>query len=161
MYVALVLLLTLSCASDQKHKLGKIIDDKIKAAGVTPGAQALHAWEKKLQEIINNFPRVFVLVTSPPGAGKTYLLEHEILPPQRQKQVVCHRIDCSSDVLVERTLVSILEEKFPDENQFGMLVADEYHMLSPEHKEELVSWASTHIHYIKIVCIGNRFNGAP
>lgn len=68
-------------------------------------------------------------------------------------------IDCSQDDLVEKALDSILSSQFPMEGTPSLMVADEYHMLSKEHKEELIRWVSTRLHWLKVVLIGNRSNG--
>lgn len=64
-----------------------------------------------------------LFIVSPPGAGKTYLLEQQIMPTQSRLGVTCIRIDCSNDELVERAMESVLLEKFPREGQKSLLVA--------------------------------------
>jgi hypothetical protein len=73
----------------------------------------------------------------------------------------CRRIDCSNDELVERAIKSVLQEKFPQDGKKSLLVADEFHMLSKEHKEQLFYWVSQNLTWLKVVLIGNRSNGKP
>jgi len=72
------------------------------------------------------------LLVSPPGAGKSHLMEYEIMPECRKIGVRCGYIDGSNDALVEVALVSLLRERFPDKTamQPGLLIVDEYHMLT-------------------------------
>jgi hypothetical protein len=88
------------------------------------------------------------------------LLVEEIMPNEiRSNRPKCKRIDCSSDTLVERSLASILEEKFPNEGENSLLVADEYHMLTKEHKEELLEWVAPRLSWLKVVMLANRSIG--
>lgn len=93
---------------------------------------------------------------SPPGAGKSYLLEKNIMQKEMKKGIKCQRVDCSNDELVVKALSSILNEYFPIEGNKSLLVADEFHMLSKEHKIELIDWIMTRLHWLKVVLIGNR-----
>jgi hypothetical protein len=85
-------------------------------------------------------------------------MEREIIPEQRTERV-CASIDCSSDELVERSLADMLSEKLPDEGKKSLLVADEYHMLSKEHKQELMNWVMPRFSWLKVVLLGNRTDG--
>ena len=134
-------------------------------------SKALPKWEDHFQDFYWKASQCVILLISPPGkhpeyiplhiggAGKTWLLTKEIIPHETSHFRKCERIDCSNDELVERALDSILHEKFSDEGTPSLLVADEYHMLSKEHKEELLLWVSTRLHWLKVVLIGNRSNG--
>jgi hypothetical protein len=71
----------------------------------------------------------------------------------------CVRLDCSNDELLTRAMEAVLKEKFPEEGKNSLLVADEFHMLSKEHKEQLFHWISERLHWLKVVFIANRSNG--
>ena len=75
-----------------------------------------------------------------------------------KKGIKCVRTDCSNDELVERAMESVLSQSFKQEVK-SLLVADEYHMLSEEHKEELFNWISNRLNWLKVVIIANRSNG--
>jgi hypothetical protein len=70
----------------------------------------------------------------------------------------CVRVDCSNDELVERAMESVLTSHFPDDTR-ALLVADEFHMLSEEHKTQLVFWISARLSWLKVFMIANRSNG--
>lgn len=58
--------------------------------------------------------------------------------------------------MVQVALHSILNDIFPNDGRHALLVADEYHMLSREHKEELLNWVSSRLNWVQVVLIGNR-----
>jgi hypothetical protein len=98
-------------------------------------------------------------VFSAPGAGKTHLLKERIMEEEKANNVQSvQRIDCSSDELVENSLHAFLNNHFPKEEK-SLLVADEYHMLSEQHKEELVQWVLPRLSWLKVVLLGNRSDG--
>lgn len=72
----------------------------------------------------------------------------------------CVRVDCSNDELVERAMESVLLSQFPDEKQ-AILVADEFHMLSEDHKLQFVQWISSRLNWLRVFIIANRSNGKP
>jgi chromosomal replication initiation ATPase DnaA len=117
------------------------------------------SWEKEFKVKYRQKESCVILLTSPPGSGKTYLLEREIFQEERRRGRECERVDCSSDIFVEKAIDSVLSELFPSEGRPALLVADEYHMLSSEHKEELFRWITPRLHWLKVVLIGNRTNG--
>jgi replication-associated recombination protein RarA len=96
------------------------------------------------------------MLVSPPGAGKTHLAE-ELIDANANRH--CRRIDCSSDELVERALDSILEESFPVQGDMSLLVADEFHMLSKSHKNELFQWVTPRLFWLKVILLANRSDG--
>lgn len=89
---------------------------------------------------------------------QTHLLM-SIMEAEIKKGTKCVRTDCSNDELVERAMESVLSQNFQLEVK-SLLVADEYHMLSEEHKEELFYWISNRLNWLKVVIIANRSNGA-
>lgn len=60
---------------------------------------------------------------------------------------------------MERSLGDILSEELPDEGKQSMLLADEFHMLSKEHKQELLSWIAPRLSWLRVVLLGNRTDG--
>jgi len=81
---------------------------------------------------------------------------------EKQNGVTFGILDCSNDELVERAMEALLEEKFPQAtSNKSVLVADEFHMLSEEHKRELFDWVTDKLSWLKVILIGNRSNGAP
>jgi hypothetical protein len=68
----------------------------------------------------------------------------------------CGRFDCSSDELVEHSLADLLQRKFPQPGVPSLLVADEYHLLSEDHKVELLRWIETRLQWLRAVLVGNR-----
>lgn len=66
------------------------------------------------------------------------------------------RFDCSNDLLVTISLSSILESYFPLQNKQSLLIADEYHLLSDDHKYELYQWIETKISWLNVILVGNR-----
>jgi hypothetical protein len=84
-------------------------------------------------------------------------------------------VDCSNDELVERSMASILSERFPQEGRLSLLIADEFRilmaihqflllllffthidMLSVYHKEELIGWVLQRLEWLKVVLVANR-----
>ena len=101
-----------------------------------------------------------LLIVSPPGAGKTYFVEHSLMSDLRKDGLICERFDCSSDILVQKALSQVLLDKIPYENRPTLLVADEYHILSREHKRELFEWCIPKLSWLRLVLVGNRHNGS-
>lgn len=86
-------------------------------------------------------------------------MEKEIIPQEQANNRHTVLLDCSQDEFVEKALDSVLTSLLPKEGQPSLLVADEYHMLTKEHKEELIKWVTPRLHWLKVVLIGNRSNG--
>lgn len=113
-------------------------------------------WEDKLQAKYKLKDQFVVFVESPPGAGKTYLMEAIIARESEERR--CERVDCSNDELVERAMELVLKSHFPDDSK-ALLVADEFHMLSEEHKTQLIYWIASRLSWLKVFIIANRSNG--
>lgn len=58
---------------------------------------------------------MIVFLVSPPGAGKTFLLEQDIMAQEAQRGCFCKRIDCSNDILVQKAMETVLSDQFPEE----------------------------------------------
>lgn len=90
----------------------------------------MDVWEEKFENDYKSNDQCVLFLVSPPGAGKTYLLERKIAPYEEERQVVFVRIDCSNDELVERAMENILLDKFPRDGQKSVLVAGIFYLLS-------------------------------
>ena len=104
--------------------------------------------------------KFFVLIVSPPGAGKTHLLNNTIKPQMEAAGLPMVRIDGSSDELVMVSLHSRLEALFT-ERRPSLLVIDEYHMLCEAHKNQLFAWLKheRRLEWLRVVLIANRMFG--
>jgi len=111
-------------------------------------------WESQL-EAIKDQQELLLLLVSPPGAGKTHLVETTIMAQAEHHGRRTQRIDCSNDELVELSLTYILNRKFPGETK-SLLVADEFHMLDVATKEELIRWCGERQHWLQVILIANR-----
>eukprot|EP00667_Euglena_gracilis_P000022 EG_transcript_22 len=111
-------------------------------------------WETQL-EAISERQELLLLLVSPPGAGKTHLVETTIMARAEQSGRRTQRIDCSNDELVELSLTYILNRKFPGETR-SLLVADEFHMLDVPTKAELIRWCGERQHWLQVILIANR-----
>jgi len=90
-----------------------------------------------------------LLLVSPPGTGKTHFIEEHF----KQDSMM---IDGSSDIFISKTMLDVLRSKSLNG---GMLVVDEYHMLSDAHKKELCTWARHPSQSsISLVLIANRID---
>jgi hypothetical protein len=122
-------------------------------------------WEDELCQICQPGKKFVVLLISPPGAGKTYIMEEDISKKWNGlKGYQYLRFDCSADELVLNTLSSLLSRLIDSSNAGGerkksLLVADEYHMLNTEQKRELIDWVTPRLSWISVVMIGNRKTG--
>lgn len=105
------------------------------------------------------------MIFSHPGAGKTVFMKKML--PELKKQLQCecveYHLDCSSDRLIRDSLTEILTGVFGqpiDGNthagRMGILVADEYHMLSTSLKYELFCFLVSHKQNLMGILIGNR-----
>ena len=107
------------------------------------------------------YPRpCLVLLDSPPGAGKTYLVETSLKEKVTdQLNFKYERIDGSSDQLVTHALVDLLHRAVPDSLKTGvMLVIDEYHMLTDVQKDELFDWLHGKMQSMHVIVIANRID---
>lgn len=98
---------------------------------------------------------VLIYLVSAPGAGKTYYLENIVRTRMLHQHKHYKRVDCSSDELLERSLTHLLEESFPH-SEPGLLVADEFHMLSLSMKQELMDWVAARHSFLSVVLVANR-----
>eukprot|EP00656_Telonema_subtile_P055937 TRINITY_DN8825_c0_g1_i1.p1 TRINITY_DN8825_c0_g1~~TRINITY_DN8825_c0_g1_i1.p1 ORF type:complete len:1950 (-),score=403.34 TRINITY_DN8825_c0_g1_i1:127-5976(-) len=115
------------------------------------------SWEIGIRQKIIQGGQMATLLISPPGAGKTYFMKTGVTAAAEELELNVSRIDCSNDELVERALISVLEEHFPTGSiQEGILIADEFHMMTDDQKEELISWVIPRLNWMKVFFVGNR-----
>jgi hypothetical protein len=107
-------------------------------------------WEEVFEKDYLNNAQSFQFLLSPPGAGKSFLVEHSAALKQRRI------FDCSNDELIDKAIYAALSERFPTQAPGWTLIADEFHMLSREHKEQLFVWISSRLSWLKVILIGNR-----
>ncbi len=69
-------------------------------------------WERDIKGNYETYSECVIFVESPPGAGKTHLME-QILAREMIKRT-CVRVDCSNDELVERAMEAVLSSHFPE-----------------------------------------------
>lgn len=148
--------------TEVNYRQVKSFEDVLKDPIENIKPRAHHKWEKKLEENLKeaeNCGGCVILLISPPGAGKTWRLEKEIEKKQKEGYYCPDKpIDCSNDEFVKRSLYSILNEMFPEQGKKSFVCFDEYHMLSREHKEELLTWVTSRLNWLQVVLIGNREN---
>ncbi|KAL6063483.1 CAZy families GT2 protein (Fragment), variant 3 [Balamuthia mandrillaris] len=121
-------------------------------------SEALPDWERTFNELYDR-DQCVLFVVGPPGAGKSFELNKK-REMEQKKGAFFGMIDCSNDELVERAMEDLLNEKFPETRMDGnsILVADEFHMLSEEHKRQLFDWFIPRLNWLKVILIGNRSN---
>jgi len=115
------------------------------------------------QKVEENFLQpepCLILLDSPPGAGKTYLVERSLKEQATdQLSLKYERIDGSSDQLVTHALVDLLQQAVPESLKTGvMLVIDEYHMLTDIQKDELFDWLRGKMQSMHVILIANRID---
>eukprot|EP00026_Physarum_polycephalum_P000107 Phypoly_transcript_00107.p1 GENE.Phypoly_transcript_00107~~Phypoly_transcript_00107.p1 ORF type:complete len:2193 (+),score=228.94 Phypoly_transcript_00107:718-6579(+) len=116
---------------------------------------AIDNWIEEIKKDFSDAGQCIILNISPPGAGKSHLW-NAVMAEERINNRHAVQVDCSNDELVERSMASILQERFPQEGQPALLIADEFHMLSSYHKEDLINWVSPRLHWLKVVLVANR-----
>jgi hypothetical protein len=120
------------------------------------------SWKEVVRRAVIEERRSVVLLTSPPGAGKTYLakaLQGEF-ESKGDDHYAC-RFDCSDDRLVMTSLSDLLDQTFGfasrrSADYHALLVADEFHLLNDRQKNELFAWFSPHLSWLRVLLIGNR-----
>ncbi|CUG88812.1 Hypothetical protein, putative [Bodo saltans] len=116
------------------------------------------SWSQEVEDILrntNSSSRVLVHLISPPGAGKSTLVD-KLANDKTLGEFV--KFDCSDDRLVEEALQTLLSMSLARVLSATniVLVADEYHFLSERKKIEFMQWASGKLQTMKIIIIANR-----
>jgi hypothetical protein len=118
--------------------------------GVNPKSERLHA--------PSTAP--VIMIFSPPGAGKTVFVTDHVAKYFEDEAVSrrqVERVDCSSDVLVEESLIRLLGDTFGTSNQKdSLLIADEFHMLNVPQKEQLLGYIDANKTWLRAILMGNR-----
>ncbi|CAK0847884.1 unnamed protein product [Prorocentrum cordatum] len=102
-----------------------------------------------------------VLLVSAPGAGKTHHMGAIRGRLEGEMQFDIHEFDGSSDILVTTALAEVLQRTVAAQGRRGqrLLILDEYHMLSDDHKDELFEWVRAKLGpTLRVVLIGNRID---
>ncbi|CUG91987.1 Hypothetical protein, putative [Bodo saltans] len=114
-------------------------------------------WVSRVSDFVDNEKEGnIVLLVGSPGAGKTTELRYF---QDTRKDVKFVTFDCSGSSLVYEPLVTLL-----DKASLGIelgaapvfFVADEYHFLKSDKKNEFQRWASTKINSMGFILISNR-----
>ncbi len=108
----------------------------------------------------------WLLITGPPGVGKTYHMQLHYLAASQVGRVAAHdlqgrrvvRLDGSSDQFMLVAMSDWLQQAMPT-TQPVLLIVDEFHMLLQELKDQLLQWVSSRP-FIKLVMISNRYDFA-
>ncbi|GIQ80339.1 hypothetical protein KIPB_001119, partial [Kipferlia bialata] len=112
-------------------------------------------FQEKVDRFINNDEYRIMLLSSPPGAGKTYYVEDKLKKDQKGQT---KRFDGSDDRLVFDSLDSILNGLVDTKAQNKqILIIDEYHMLMRQHKEALFNWLNRNDN-VRGLLIANRLD---
>jgi hypothetical protein len=122
------------------------------------GVNVERNWYEDLgKELLKGKRECVILLQSPPGAGKTYTVDNILRTTFEAKGYHVGDIDCSDDKLVVQSLLGSLREMMPQDVKKGLLVADEYHFLSKNHKRTLFRWISSRAgDGITVLLIANR-----
>lgn len=84
--------------------------------------------------------RLIRLVESPPGAGKSHLMEFTVKSRAEALHVSAQMLDGSSDTLVTLALDEALSRRVPPKGQC-LLTVDEYHMLTGANEWSVLPFA--------------------
>jgi hypothetical protein len=121
-----------------------------------PSSTLLNDFRDKLDQYVLRSKPSLVLLVSPPGAGKSHYMKDLRARIVREQAVGIEEFDGSSDVLVHSTLAELLNRAVTA--RVGMLVVDEYHMLSEDHKDELYAWLQDKLTTLRVILIANRID---
>lgn len=113
-----------------------------------------------LEDLLFSPSPCLVLLVSAPGAGKTHHMATLRGRLEEEMQFDIHEFDGSSDILVTTALAEVLQRTMTSQNSMQsqkLLILDEYHMLSDEHKDELFEWVRSKLgQELRVVLIANR-----
>jgi len=118
-------------------------------------------FREELEQYLFGSDPCLVLLVSAPGAGKTHHMSALRGRLEGEMQFDIHEFDGSSDILVTTALSEVLQRTIQAQNSEAqkLLILDEYHMLSDEHKDELFEWVRTKLGpSLRVVLICNRID---
>ncbi|CUG03166.1 Hypothetical protein, putative [Bodo saltans] len=147
--------------SIEKHYQSWVAHEKFIPTGEKGQTERSCSWSQEVEDILrnaNSSSRVLVHLISPPGAGKSTLMDKLGIDNALGLFV---KFDCSDDRLVEEALQTLLNMSLArvvsaTNNANIVLVADEYHFLPERKKIEFMQWASGNLPKMKIIIIANR-----
>eukprot|EP00049_Salpingoeca_infusionum_P027522 m.32921 g.32921 ORF g.32921 m.32921 type:complete len:3451 (-) comp9563_c0_seq1:176-10528(-) len=119
-------------------------------------------WQEAIEELTSKSKQFVLLVTSPPGVGKTHFLSSHVKFLKQSSKGVnwnFHRFDCSDDALVSLGVSEKLDQDFPVSDN-SLLVADEFHLLNTPQKMELFAWFLPKLSWLRVILVGNRYLAA-
>lgn len=115
----------------------------------------------ELEQYLFSLDPCLVLLVSAPGAGKTHHMGALRGRLEGEMNFDIHEFDGSSDILVTTALAEVLQRTIQTQSSDAqkLLILDEYHMLSDEHKDELFEWVRSKLGpSLRVVLIGNRID---
>jgi len=119
-------------------------------------------FREDLERVLFGADPCLVLLVSAPGAGKTHHMGALRGRLEGEMQFDIHEFDGSSDILVTTALAEVLQRTITTQSSQGsqkLLILDEYHMLSDEHKDELFEWVRAKLGpTLRVVLIANRID---
>lgn len=116
-------------------------------------------FRRELEDLLFGPLPCMILLVSAPGAGKTHHMSALRGRLEEEMQFDIHEFDGSSDILVTTALAEVLQRTMTSQSMQSqkLLILDEYHMLSDEHKDELFEWVRAKLgSELRVVLIANR-----
>jgi hypothetical protein len=110
---------------------------------------------KGVSESDKNRPSL-VLVVTPPGAGKSFMMGQ--VEKELQRSHSFFKMDCSSDTLVKVSMKPHLIRSCPEGVKL-LFVGDEYHFLNVSKRKDLFAFFKTHMRDKTVILIANRSDG--
>ncbi|CAE7778813.1 PAT23 [Symbiodinium sp. CCMP2456] len=142
-----------SMAGDEQHQ-------RTMFSPSPPSSSYSADFRSDLEDLLFSPSPCLVLLVSAPGAGKTHHMATLRGRLEEEMQFDIHEFDGSSDILVTTALAEVLQRTMTSQNSMQsqkLLILDEYHMLSDEHKDELFEWVRSKLgQELRVVLIANR-----
>ena len=129
-------------------------------------------WFERVQDILHiprsafesesnryELPTAACLIAGPPGCGKSFLMENQVLPFLRKHKYPCAMVDCSTEkfflMASSEVLDNLYETMCDDEESSFLFVLDEAHFLGPLQTEEVGRWFLKHRGKCSLILIAN------
>eukprot|EP01129_Flabellula_baltica_P005164 TRINITY_DN1846_c0_g2_i1.p1 TRINITY_DN1846_c0_g2~~TRINITY_DN1846_c0_g2_i1.p1 ORF type:complete len:3716 (+),score=608.79 TRINITY_DN1846_c0_g2_i1:330-11150(+) len=120
------------------------------------------SWEKDFRNITNELiqKKEHMLLVGPPGIGKTYFLDETRKEISAKDNHAVVMFDGSSDILIQISILDFLRNKLGNLSPSCevLLIADEFHLMTPEQKRQLLQFAFNSPFNIILVMISNRYD---